>query len=119
MLRCLLGLGSSAMGTTHAGPRYRPKPQPAAPGATAFEPVPAMEPALKAGRRAKAAMKAAGYDDSVPRCETCTSYGRRQIRLFNSLPVFFPTRCLHHLVRVSPMGCCDSWQGKDGDVLEP
>ncbi len=112
-------VGSNAGLGLKRGPWYRPKPQAPAPGVTAFEPVRAMEPALLTGKRGSKALKKAGYEASVPRCDNCTHYRHAQIKLFNSLPVHFPTRCMRHLVRVEPLGCCDAWAGRNGDVLEP
>lgn len=76
-----------------------------------------MEPALLTGRRRTVALKKVGYEPSVPRCDTCKHYRGAQIKLFNSLPVSFDRRCLEHATRVTPVGVCDTWTGKNGDVL--
>lgn len=97
---------------------YRMRRQKSAPGVTAFKPSLVPEPVLLTGKRHARALIHVGYEASVPRCGTCSHFRGWQTKLFNSLPVFFPARCVLHRVRVKPVGCCDFWISQNGDTLD-
>lgn len=61
---------------------------------------------------------AMGYEASAPRCDICAFFQPPRQGMVNSLPVSYPPRCRRHGFRVSAAGCCDTWKGKDGAVLD-
>ena len=61
--------------------------------------------------------KAVGYENSTPICGTCVHYKKPAFVMFNSRPVQLGKHgCTKHKFGVSQLGCCDHWQGRNGEV---
>jgi hypothetical protein len=59
------------------------------------------------------------YERSVPRCEICTNYRKPGwVLVRDSLTRGTPPRCNLGGFEVKPAGCCDKWQGVNGQGLE-
>ena len=101
------------------GPWYRPRPQKAAPGATAFQPATVYYPVLIRNQRAKKLRQKIGYEADTPTCSNCQHFKPERSVLINSLPQHFPNHCSQHMIRVDREALCNTWQGKDGSTLEP
>jgi len=73
---------------------------------------------MTARSKRNVAIKAAiNYDPDVPRCDSCTSFRQAGTHLVNSIPRFHHARCVKHGFQPKACGCCDTWQGRDGDTL--
>lgn len=69
-------------------------------------------------RHAKKRAQAAGYEPDTPRCATCKHFRQTGTFLVDSLPRYNHARCQKHDFRPDDHGCCDTWAGKDGSVLD-
>lgn len=62
--------------------------------------------------------RAVSYEIDVPRCANCKHFRPSVMFLRNSLPVKSWAECHLHEFTARPTACCNSWQGKRGDVLK-
>ena len=77
----------------------------------------AMEEAEKRKQALEARAREANYEGDAPRCESCKAFRKAGTILINSLPTPVKAKCMKHGFLVKAQGCCDSWQGIEGDSL--
>jgi hypothetical protein len=59
-----------------------------------------------------------GYDPDTPRCSTCRGYRAPVLLSKGRGAGLSDPWCGVHAVPIRPVGCCDSWIGRDGETLE-
>ena len=77
----------------------------------------AMKEAEKRKQALEARAREVNYEEDAPRCASCKSFRKAGTILVNSLPTPVKDKCMKHGFLAKAQGCCDSWQGVEGDSL--